>query len=295
MDNLTEVFRGFSAFGIEARKYFSSSKTHNHPNSNYSVGILTSTPDEFDSIKTCLEDVVKMDMSSENGIICYKGKIQGKYKYHDIILPYPIGMGIEAASCITTSLLNNFKLTYLFMVGICAGNKNITKIGHIVIGEKSVNYNDVVEIERGKKVIKKKFMQNANSIDRNLKSRLEIFASPENAAAIKNRYRDRKLFNEKLECHVGLLASGSSIVRSGEKILDINTSYHGIKGMDMETHGFYYAVSNFSRSYSPVFVSIKSVSDFGDQTKHHISTNQRKAYALFTSSRFLIEFIKSEL
>lgn len=62
--------------------------------------------------------------------------------------------------------------------------------------------------------------------------------------------------------------------------------------MDMETQGFYFSASNSFKNLLPKYVSIKSVSDYGDSTKHKLSGEERKKYALFTSSVTAIEFIK---
>ena len=74
-------------------------------------------------------------------------------------------------------------------------------------------------------------------------------------------------------------------------IKEINEDYHGIKGMDMETNGFYFTSSHSLKDMKPKFVSIKSVSDFGDSTSHKLSGEQRKKYALHTSSYVLLEYI----
>ena len=91
------------------------------------------------------------------------------------------------------------------------------------------------------------------------------------------------------------MVTGSSLVRSESKIAEINETYHNIKGLDMETHGFYYAARNTFDDYQPYFVSIKSVSDFGDNTKHKLTTDERRKYALFTSSNALVKIIQTEI
>ncbi len=261
----------------------------------FDIGIITSTVDEFESIITYLKDVMELDFIGDDSIIYYKGILETSRKVFKIIIPYPQSMGMEAAVSCTTKIISYFNPFYMFMVGVCAGNKNVTKIGDIIIAEKSVNYNNVVEIDKEGKDSKKKFMQNADSINKNFKSRLSLFSRSKVIPKIKNEYQDSNKFANDLKCDLGLIVTGSSLVRSDVKIREINDSYHGVKGMDMETHGFYFAVSNFAKTKNTLFASFKSVSDFGDDTKHKISSHERKEYALYTSSRALIEFIMNEL
>ena len=295
MENIDEVINAFNSFSIDAHKIFITEKLGESLLPYFHLGIVTSTPDEFESVKKMLENVTEFKSTNQGSGIFYEGSIKAKSKDLKVILPYPVDMGIEASVCVTTNILSNFKLKYLFMCGICAGNKNVTKIGDIIIADKSINYNNVVDLGKSGEKSKQKFMQNADSIDRNFKAKLTIFARSNQIKEIKLKYTKKSLFENELKCHIGLLVSGSSLVRSDDKIKELNESYHGIKGMDMETHGFYYANSNFNREQSTVFVSIKSVSDFGDNTNTKPSAEERRKYALYTSSKSLIEFIKSEL
>lgn len=206
-----------------------------------------------------------------------------------------MSMGMEATITLTTKVLTYFNPDYIFMVGICAGNKNVAKVGDIIIAEKSLNYNEIVETEKKDDTTVKKFMQNADSIDRKLKTRLTLFSRKSIIEEIRQSYKDVSDFPKELTCQIGLMVTGSSLMRSDTKIQEINSAYHNVKGLDMETHGFYYAASNTFNDRKPLFVSIKSVSDFGDNTNHKVSSAKRKAYALHTSSQTLIKFIETEI
>ncbi|HRI34706.1 MAG TPA: hypothetical protein PLD02_13220 [Saprospiraceae bacterium] len=137
-------------------------------------------------------------------------------------------------------------------------------------------------------------MQNTDSINKNFKSRLAIFSRSDIIKNIKNEYSNKSEMPIDLTCHIGLMVTGSSLIRSSIHMAEINQSYHGVKGLDMETHGFYYAASH-SKNSAPYFVSIKSVSDFGDDTNHKLNASLRKEYALHTSSSALFHFIREYL
>jgi nucleoside phosphorylase len=295
MDNILELFKKCSQFSHDARGILGTSQKILGVESLFDIGIITSTDDEFNTIKNLIENCVEYEPEQSDSTIYYKGIIHSAQKDFKVILPYPLAMGLEASVCITTKLISCFNPSYLFMSGICAGNKNITNIGDIVIAEKSVNYNNVVEIDKEGRDSKKKFMQNADSINKKFKARLSLFSHSPLIASIKDEYPDKQKFPKDLGCHIGLVVTGSSLVRSAPKIKEISDTYHGVIAMDMETHGFYFTASNSVKEISPIFVSIKGVSDFGDDTSHAVSSDDRRKYALYTSSMALFTFITTEI
>lgn len=295
MEKLRTICLNTALFAKEAREIFGLSKSIPTNKALFDIAILTASNDEFDSIKSLLEECHEIEGPNNDSTIYYAGLIQAPKKIYKVVLPFPQSMGIEAAVCITTKIINHYNPAFLVMTGVCAGNKNITNIGDIVIAEKSVNYNNVVEIDKTGKDSRKKFMQNADSINKNLKSRLSLYSRSKHINEIHDNYTEKEKFPKELKCHIGLVVTGSSLVRSAPKIKEINEDYHGVIAMDMETHGFYYTSSNSVNLSTPNFVSIKGVSDFGDDTVHKVSAFDRKKYALYTSSNAVIEFIKNEM
>ena len=254
------------------------------------VALLASTTQEFNSILPFLYDVSEVIIENNDALIYFTGRLNAKARILNIVIPVPINMGIEASVITTTKLISHFSPDILIMCGICAGNKNVTNIGDLVIAEKSVNYNNIVEISKSGGDVKKKFMQSADSINKNLKARLTLFAS----TGIKHVFENIELpkeFLHELQCHVGLVVTGSSLSRSKEKMDEINESYHGVKAMDMETYGMYFAASNSNRDNIPLFVSMKAVSDFGDETTHKVSAEKRAKLALSVSVQCVINFL----
>lgn len=261
---------------------------------SFDIAILTATPDEFESVKKICITAEEFEPNNNDSIIYFKGLIKGKKNNLNVIIPFPQGAGITAATSLTTKILD-FNPKYVFMVGIAAGNKNITKIGDILIAEKAINYNEVVEIQKKDNVGIKKFMQNADSINANLLSKLSIFSKSNLIKELKLQYPENQDINYNTKCVSGLIVTGSSLIRSQEKMNEINQSYHGVIGLDMETYGIYYTCTHSLINNQPMFVSIKAVSDFGDDTNHKLSASKRKDYALYTSSNFVKYFIENYL
>jgi len=261
----------------------------------YEIVILTANIDEFESLKLILDNVKQTTFSVNDSTIYYTGEINAGDRVCKVGLPFPYAMGIEAASALTTKVISTFRPKHIFMAGSCAGNKNIVKVGDIIIAEKSLNYHGIVAIERQDKGADKKFMHNVSSINGNLKNKLELFSKSSAIKRIKTSYQDKEKIENPLTCQVGLLVTGSTLIRSNKVIDEINSTYLGVKGLDMETYGVYYASTQVFKDYAPNFVSIKSVSDFGDDSTYKLTAKERKDYALYTSSSALKIFINEFL
>lgn len=297
MKELIEIAKRALKFEKEAHKLLGTKISKNKPFnivSNFDVAIITASLDEFDSIKGLLSDCSEIKTTNDNHMF-YSGNLIGHSGLLRVVLPVPIAMGIEASVSVTTKALTYFNPKYVFMVGICAGNKKVTKIGDIIIAEKALNYNQIVEVEKKDASTVKKFMQNADSINTKLKTKLKLFSRSKMIKEIRESYDDKEILTSDLSCIVGLMVTGSSLMRSESKIADINESYLNVLGLDMETYGFYFTSCNTFDNKQPYFVSIKSVSDFGDNTNHKLSAMQRKKYALHTSSQALLKFIETEI
>lgn len=261
----------------------------------YDIAILTANIDEFDSVKNILDDFNRVISNENDSTLYYSGKITTTSKIYKVIVPLPYAMGVEASSALTTKVISTFRPKYLFMCGICAGNKAVVKIGDIIIAEKSLNYHSIVNIERKDSTKDKKLMHHISSINGNLKSQLELLSRSKLIADIYSAYPNKNHLESNLRCHLGLLVTGSSLVRSSKAMEEINGTYPGVKGLDMETYGFYYASTQVFKDYAPNFVSIKAVSDYGDEKNQDLSPTERKKYALHTSSSSLKLFLKNYL
>src|SRR5258708_1655177 len=138
----------------------------------YEMAILTANIDEFEALKLILNNVSQATFNKNDSTIYYTGEIKIQKRICKVVLPLPYTMGIEAASALTTKVISVFRPKYLFMAGICAGNKNITKICDIIIAEKSLKYHGIVSIERKDTTDDKKFMHNISSINGNFENKL---------------------------------------------------------------------------------------------------------------------------
>lgn len=257
----------------------------------FHLGVITASPDEFNAIKALLIDWEQLPNYPNDSVSYYSGTLDRNGKKFSVILPHPLDMGMSPAAILTTKVISNFSPKYLFMIGIAAGNKKLSNIGDILIAEKSLNYHEVVELERKDNSQSQKFMQTPDSINKHLKTELTQFSNSDHIKEIQSLYPDQNKISKTLKCSLGLVVTGCSLLRSQTKVEEINEMYPNVVGLDMETHAFYYAAAHSLRQLPPYFVSIKSVSDFGDNTDHKLAPSERKKYALHTASMAFEKFV----
>ncbi len=289
----TSIFSNLQNFKKEIDPSFEIKKNSNTISlEKFDIVVITASIDEYHAFSKFLESSEIKEYKNDPTLYL-KGSIKNKKgKRIKVIMPIPGEKGIAAASINSTKAVINFSPDYLFMVGICAGIKAVTNIGDIILAEKTLDYNEVIEIENADSTIRTKFMNNILDIGAKIKSQCHLFS-----AGYKFDYeylKENFKAQNKLKCHFGLLATGSSLLRNGEKVRQLTKDYHNLKGIDMETYGVYKAVDSFENKNGEVqFLSIKSVSDYADneKPKKDEESIDKRGIALHNSANFLYGFI----
>lgn len=290
---------------------------------NFDIGIVTATVTEHKSALALLKDYIRSPYDPNDSNVYYEGFFIKKDRRIKVVLTQTHHQGIPAATNTTTKLILKYNPKYMFMVGHLAGNiklKGTNRLGHIIIGEESVDYqqNEVVQKKNNDSVVEEINMEspgNTNSqkkkedvvikeIDRKrsininswLGTTLKHYGHTQSVLDnIKDKYTDKSHFVDPLKAYVGKIVSGSALLRASERFDEICNNNKGLLGLDTETHGFYYACENTQTANKPMFVSVKSISDHGEETKkskeHVLSPLVRQEYACYTSVNFVYEFI----
>lgn len=266
----------------------------------YLIGIVTATTAEFQAVKNKLTGSSRLPTFPDDSQIYYDGVFAGNNKRINVILTQCHHQGTAAASTTTTKLVLRYKPNLVVMLGHAAGNKKLLKtlnLGDLLICSEAVDYDQVTVIQSkgAKQKIKEKDRKVSVPADSTLISLLDQFASSgAMLSAIKQRFTGCNLFAHTLSYKVGKIISGDALVRSEkwfEKIIQDNT---GAIGLDMETYGVYYSSLHTLFKNKPLFISIKSVSDFGSNNSRYPqgleSPEVRVPYAIHTSVEFFFEF-----
>lgn len=304
---LIKAYYKFSEAAILAKEERMQNKHYIKPKplvadkTDYLIGIITATPEEFNSVKVLLSKRMIVSLRPEDSHHYTKGYFERGEKSLAIVLTQTQDQGSSAAAVATTQMINSHNPDFLVMLGHAAGNKNLmrtTHLGDILIAKEAYDYGQLTISEKnidGKVQYIEKNKKRPVEADRTLVNLLTQFSIDEAMLeGIKDKYSKHDLFPDKLAGHVGSIASGNAMVRSESWFNKIVAENAGTVGMDMECYGFYFAAQNSRFKNKPLFIAIKSVSDFGSHNTTYppelTAPLYRINYATHTSANFFLEF-----
>lgn len=215
---------------------------------------------------------------------------------HDvsIVTAFMSQMAGVSSATLTTKVIYNFAPRYIFMTGIAAGiNQEDESYGDILI------CSEVWDGASGK--IKtdgqglRKFEPDYRplAIDTELKNIcMQMKADKNLFNNIENNYpTNNGKPKTHLQVHIGPMASVPAVTARKEEIDAIKEHARKIIGIEMESYGMFYAVSNGVYPRPKFCAAFKSVSDFADVAK----ADDYQEYASYTSAAFLKELICKKL
>jgi nucleoside phosphorylase len=197
-------------------------------------------------------------------------------------------MGLTAAAIATSHLVFQFRPRLVAMVGIAAGTRDGGKqFGDVLIADPSVDYNSgkVVFINgvRG-------FQPDPYPIGLNprLRSILKKYRGQDSLfAGIRARWKG-ELPTKANHLHIGPLGAADQVIDDAGRILEIQSDWRKLIGVEMETYAVYRACEEAPEP-KPRFVSFKAVCDFAAE-----KTDSWQEYAAFTAAEFAVEFLRLE-
>ena len=122
------------------------------------------------------------------------------------------------------------------------------------------------------------------TIDASILTKLETIKTNQTLLDnIKNLYLGHKP-SETLKMHIGPIASGASVLQNKERVNDIKKHQRKLIGIEMEIYGVMSALK-YSITPSPKGICLKSVSDYGEESKSEYEAYQ--PYAAYTSAQVM--------
>lgn len=207
-----------------------------------------------------------------------------------IVLTMLPEMGMTAASCFTTKLLQLFDPKQVYMIGICGGIKGEVNLTDVIVASSSWDY--------GSGKIKPKTTDTAYyelepspnqiSINASIGSEIRTYKDEIIAEIISEwtlLHPDNKIAPK---VHLSPMPSGAAVICDEAVFSElIRPQHRKCTALDMETYGVYFAAKHCSKDTID-FLSIKSVSDFANIEKN----DDYHSICCFISSKFLQKFIK---
>jgi nucleoside phosphorylase/CheY-like chemotaxis protein len=191
-------------------------------------------------------------------------------------------MGMPAAAVSAMKLVSFFSPRYLVMAGICAGIRDKTSLGDVLVPDLTWDYGSgrIEALTNGELELK----PNPQSIPLLADVRDQVAEIAANEALlfnIRSGWLGHKP-NTMLRVHIGPFASGAAVVADQSYVDKIVKHNRKLVGLDMETYAVFFAAANCQHPRPKVF-AVKAVSDFADSEK----SKEYQPYAAYASATLI--------
>lgn len=251
---------------------------------DYDVAIVCAIKDIEEKAVTNILDSLQEEYSSELELNYFTGLFSEGDKKLRVVVACTEQMGMVPASVLALKLIIKFRPKNIICSGILAGVKDEVNLGDIVIADPCWDYGSGKYFNS---LTESKFAQEANQIriSPGLKNSALSLVHDQNFLDQVKRNWMFDAPQTSLKGYIAPVATGASVVADANFLEDIKNQNRKLKGIDMESYGIYYAAMH-SFLPKPNYISIKSVSDFGDETKG----NEYQKYAAYTSASFIKQY-----
>ena len=207
-------------------------------------------------------------------------------------IAYSVGGSGEArAASHAQSLISLFRPKLAIMSGICGGVPIKTKLGDLVFAESAVDWDygkwEVDEDGRSKFVPRPDPQSIRGSTVHGLVRDLIDQELLSNAALVEELQKETKGEITFFTCHNAPFGSGSSVIASDDILSQVRGLNDAIRGVDMESFGFYHAALN-THVVPPAVLCVKAVSDFSNGQKDD-SKHDACCFASYRAARVIFE------
>lgn len=196
--------------------------------------------------------------------------------------------GMPSSAALAAQMCILFKPKYVVMLGICAGIKKETELGHVIVADPTWDWGSgkIAENEHGERVFLMSPQQ--RPLDTQISQLcVDLSADPKVISAIRMGW-SAKVPEGELKVQVGPMASGASVLANNAAVSEISGQNRDIIAIEMEAYAVM-AAAEYALKPSPIAIAIKSVCDFADAKKG----NDWQSYAAYTSAAFFDQLIRS--
>jgi len=256
---------------------------------NFDIAIITALhdPELFYLLK--LDAKWQKRKHPNDSTMYYEGVFTNGVKKLKVVAAASPQMGMPASTTLATKIIEHYRPRYISMVGIAAGVNGKCGFGDLLIADISWDYGSGKIRRKGRNVVFEPDPKSLN-LSPDLKEKfLSIVREREFLDEIKSSWKE-SLIETELNVFIGPIASGAAVLEDPILIKDIMIHNRKLIGIEMEIYGLFYAATHCTDP-KPVPFAIKSVSDFGDNSKH----DGFQKYASYVSSMFMYLFSLSEL
>lgn len=254
------------------------------------LGIFVALEEELASILSLDGQWTQIEVRHDHARY-YSGRFTGELGGINVVVTSAPRMGMPAAAVAASKLIYSFRPRLVAVAGICAGVRGKTEIGDILVADPCFDWGAG------------KWLKNPTTdaiqfhpaayqwrLDESLRVAARTVAdTPGVLSRIHESFNGERPAQQP-KVVIDAMASGASVLQAAATMKDVREQHKNLVGIEMESYAVFTA-AEYSSEPRPKCISIKSVCDFGDESKSDIA----HAYAAHTSSNFLYEFAITSL
>lgn len=263
----------------------SSARKEETPSFDYDLGIVTALPDPELTALLRLPWNWREERVANDTSAYWCGTFGTGTEQKRVAAVSANQMGMAAAAVITGKLISTFRPRLVGMVGICAGLRDKTQMGDVLIANPTWDWGS------GKWIIENgmpRFVQTPHQlhISSTVRSALDRVSNDTTGLhAIRRNWPGAP--NHDIAVKIGPVACGAAVLADGATLDRIRSEMHGkVIGVEMESYGVYLACEEASHP-RPEYFSMKSVVDYADSRKG----DDYQLYGAYTSANVLALFV----
>ncbi|SFS01940.1 Nucleoside phosphorylase [Stenotrophomonas maltophilia] len=249
------------------------------------VGLVLALDEELEPYKSLLIDCEEFGVPFDPARY-FRGILKSDDRELSVVAVSSPRMGLPAASVIAAKLIMTFRPRYVVTSGICAGVKEKTSIGDLLVSDPVFDWGSGKwsEVEGSGRV----FKPAAYPWRLNEDIRREITLLSEEPGLMEAVAKSYDGHRPQIvpRVHIDATASGASVLQVESLMADIRAQHKNLVGIDMENYGILTAVEYCGRPQAKA-IAVKSVCDFGDGQKN----DSFHGYAAHMSASFVCALI----
>lgn len=255
-------------------------------NENFDVAIITALRSELDAVLKLPYGWEQFRLD-DDPTLYYRGHFFVAKERHTVVAASSLRKGMAASAALATKLVLKFQPEILAMTGICAGVPEKTNLGDVIVGNPTWDWGSGKHAENddGSAVFKLSPLQ--SPLNMGLASLCdEIARSDDFSQKVRGGWAG-SIPQGKLQCHVGPMASGASVIASSSVAEEIVKQNRDLIGIEMEAFAVMVA-AEYAMESQVKSIAIKSVCDYADKDK----LDGWQAFAAYTSVCFADELFR---
>lgn len=215
----------------------------------------------------------------------FEGRFRGQGGELSVVAVAAPKMGMPTAAVVAAKLIGAYRPRYIAITGICAGVRDKVDIGDILVADPCFDWGSGKWVADKSGELRFRPAPYPWRLNGNLRSLIKTLGESEEFLSRIHMQYEGVRPGVKPKVFIEAMASGGSVLQVGKLMDDVRDQHKNLVGVEMESYAVFTA-AEYAPEPKPICFSIKSVCDFGDESK----SDGAHQYAAYVSAKFLYEF-----